>query len=112
MSDKNILAQWTYDHFLSLLLLYASYADFDYSPEEKEHILSYVPSDTLSEVEATFDKLGDYEQLQLIMTLKTQYIRSAKDKTKILSILKNHFASDGDYSKLESGLHQFLDRLL
>lgn len=112
MSDNQCQSSWSYDHFLCLVLLYASYADFEYSPEEKEHILSYVPTHILNEVETTFDTLGDFEQLDLIMNLKTRFVQSEDDKSQLFYVLKNHFNSDGDYSKLEESLYMFLEKLL
>lgn len=112
MSDINNKEKWSYDHFLSLVLLYASYADFEYTQDEKEHILSYVQPHILTEVETTFDKLGDFDQLNLIMNLKPQFVKTAEDKSQILHVLRNHFKSDGDYSKLEGNLYRFLEKLL
>ncbi len=112
MSDIKSQSDWSYDHFLCLVLLHASYADFEYTQEEKEHILSYVPSEILVEVETTFDKLSDFEQLNLIMNLKPRFVNSSDDKAKILHVLKDHFKSDGDYSKLEESLYLFLEKLL
>lgn len=112
MSINNSSQQWSYDHFLCLLLLYASYADLEYTADEKQHILSYVNLETLKEVEATFDKLGDYEQLELIINLKNRFVQSSEDKAQVLHVLRNHFKSDGDYSKLESSLYQFLEKLI
>lgn len=103
---------WTNDHFIAFVLLYASHADYDYSAEEKENILSLVNKKILSEVEAEFERLGDFAQLDLIMMLKKQFIKTSEDKLKILQHLNNHFAVDGDYSKLESGLYTFLEKLL
>ena len=112
MSINKSQEQWSYDHFLCLVLLYASYADLEYTKEEKEHILSYVQPNTLKEVETAFDKLGDFEQLNLIMNTKSRFIHSEEDKAQVLHVLKNHFKSDGDYSKLESSLYQFLEKLI
>ncbi len=112
MSDNKSQQEWTYDHFLCLVLLYASYADLEYTKDEKEHILSHVQPDTLKEVETAFDKLGDFEQLNLIMNTKSRFIKTSEDKAQVLHVLKNHFKSDGDYSKLESNLYQFLEKLL
>lgn len=93
-------------------MLYASYADYDYSEKEKENILSMVNQDILSEVEVEYDKLGDYAQLDLIMQLKKVFIKTEEDKSKILELLNTQFSADGDYSRLETGLYKFLEKLL
>lgn len=103
---------WSYDHFLCLVLLYASYADYEFSSAERTHILKFVNQAILEEVEDTFNRLGEYEQLDLILTLKKKYITSEEKRNQLLKILKGQFDSDGDYSKLENVLYQFLERLI
>ncbi len=106
------VSEWSYDHFVAYLMLYASYADYDYSQKEKENILSLVDKDILSEVEVEYERLGDYAQLDLIMQLKKQFVKTKEDKSKILQLLNTQFSADGDYSRLETGLYTFLEKLL
>lgn len=111
-ADEMPINDWSYDQFLCLVLLYASYADYEYTNDEREHILTFVDDSILEEVEQVFNKLGDYEQLDLILSLKQKYITSEQDRAKLLKILKGQFNSDGDFSKLENVLFKFLERLM
>jgi len=106
------VTSWSYDHFLGFLLLHASYADYEYTDDEKAHILTHINQDILEDVEAHFDTLGEYKQLDVILSLKRKFIHSSDDKEKVLQILKSHFKSDGDYSRLETNLYNFLSKLL
>lgn len=109
--SSKYLNEWSYDHFLSFFLVYASHADYEYTDNEKNHILNHVSQDVLSETEAAYLSLGDFEQLDLILQLKKKYLSTEEEKNKLLTILKAHFESDGDYSKLEFGLFKFLKKL-
>ena len=111
-SKRIDVKDWTYDRFLCFLLLYASYADYEFSDKQREQILTHVDHTVLDEVESVYNNLGEYEQLDMILTLKKKYISSSQDKSQLLALLKKQFNSDGDYSKLESVLYQFLDKLL
>jgi hypothetical protein len=103
---------WSLDHFVALILLYASHADYDYSTEEKEHILEHTSDTILAEVEKVFYGLGDYQQLDLIIKLKKKWVTSDDERDKLFGLLKRHFDADGDFSRLENSTLAFLNRLL
>ena len=103
---------WTQEQFIALLLLYASYADYEYSEEERNHILNFVQPYTLSTVEVLFNRLGEFRQLDLILKLKERFVKTSDERDQLLDLLNSHFHSDGEFTKLESGLYNFLKRLI
>lgn len=103
---------WSHQHFIAFLLIYAAYADYIYLESEREMILELVPECVLAESEAHFDKIGDFEQLQLIMELKEKYVKSSVDIELVKAMLMKLFRSDGIYSKAETYQNNFLERIL
>ena len=103
---------WSYDHFTAFLLIYAAYADYVYDHRERELILRYVSEKVVQECEEHFDRIGGFEQLQLVMKLKDKYVKSAVDITLLKAMLDKLFRSDGEYSKAESYQNDFLERIL
>lgn len=104
--------QWNYNEFLTFLLIYASYADMDFSQEEKDAIRSKVSSETFDKMFQIFNGMGDYECLQEIMNYKGLYFPTEDRKREILDEMKELFSSDGDFSSLEKNLLMFLKKLL
>ena len=103
---------WTYQEFITFLLIHASYADLEFTEPEHLAILKLVPQHTYDTVNTYYDKLGEYEQLQVIMTCKDRFIKTQEDKMKMMNLLSDQFIADGVVSKLELLLMDFLDRLI
>ncbi len=103
---------WSHDHFTAFLLIYAAYADYVYDQSEREIILQYVPEAILKESENHFDQISDFERLQLIMELKEKYVKSSVDIELVKAMLNKLYRSDGDYSRAETYLNNFLERIL
>ena len=114
MNTKNLSAQdeWTYDQFITFLLIHASYADLEFTESERQAILDKVNLETFQEVNEFYDKLGEYECLDFIMKHKDQFIPNEQEKLKVMNTLSEHFYADGTVSKLELLLLDFLDRLI
>ncbi len=103
---------WTYQEFITFLLIHASYADLEFTESEYLAILKHVPQQTFDTVNSHYDKLGEYEQLQVIMACKDRFIKTQEDKMKMMNLLSDQFKADGVVSKLELLLMDFLDRLI
>ncbi len=103
---------WTYDQFLTFLLIYASYADLDFSLSERKAILSRVDSSTFDEVNKLYEQLGEFERLDLIIKGKPTFYPDQIKKSELLNAISEHFYADGTVSKLELITLDFLDRLM
>ncbi len=104
--------QWNYDEFLAYLLIYASYADLEFSQQEKMIILQTVNEETFKELEQTYLSATDYERLKLILDHKGLYYPTLDQKKELLFKIKKLFEADGEFSRLEKSLSLFLEKLL
>lgn len=102
----------SYDQFIAFLLIYTSHADYDFGEEEKEYIKTKVDSVIYEEMYAYFLEQSEYGALQVILNHKSKFYNLPEKKKQILGMIKENFYSDGDYSKLEKNLLNFLDHLL
>lgn len=100
------------DEFMVFMLLYASYADYELSMKELTLIKSKYDGLLVDEVLSRFEKMSDYERLNYIMQNKSNYIRTNKDLDLLFEEINKQFNVDGDYSKLEKGLSNFLKHMM
>lgn len=102
----------TKKEFCILLLLDASYADLEFSKDEKSKIVENFGKEAFERVEAYYDSLGDYKRLDRIIQLRKQFYPGPQGKNEVLDMLKSHFLADGDYRKLEKSQYNFLKKML
>ena len=100
------------DEFMVFMLLYASFADYDISMKEIAHIKSKYDGLLVDNVLSKFEKMSDFERVNFIMQNKAAYIKTDEDLDEIFREIEVQFNADGDYSKLEKGLDNFLRHLL
>lgn len=106
------IAKWTYNEFITFLLIHASYADLEFTEPERQAILMLVSQEMFDEIYAYYNILGEYEKLEVIMTCKDRFILNQDDKLKMMNLLSDQFIADGVVTKLELLLMDFLDRLI
>ena len=106
------IAEWTYNEFITFLLIHASYADLEFTEPERLAILKLVSQEMFDEIYTYYNSLGEYEKLEVIMTSKDRFILSQDDKRKMMNLLSDQFIADGMVTKLELLLMDFLDRLI
>jgi hypothetical protein len=105
-------ATWSAEQFEAYLLIYASYADLEFTDDEKDAVIEQVGFETFQEVYAFFLSLGEYEKLNFIVSCKPLFFETENKKKQLLYLLNEHFKKDGEISKLEVNTLDFLDRLL
>lgn len=101
-----------YNEYLAFLLLYAADIDQQIKEEEKEIILTVVEQSEYKAIKKRFDKLNDYERIELIQSHKEEFISTEIDKEKILNDLKSIFLADDEYLAIEKAIFMYLKRLL
>lgn len=101
-----------YAEFMIFLLIYASYADYDLSVSEVNHIKTKFDPIMVDNILVKYDSMSDYERLNYIMKHKDPYLKTETDMENILKELKQQFESDGIYCQFEKGLHNFLKHML
>lgn len=107
---KNIT--WTYDEFLSFLLIYIAHVDMDFSEEEKQMIKTQVGEQTYNKMVATFDSMSDYKAYETILSYKDLYFSTPEKKNILIEKMKDLFFADADFNIMEKELLHFLERMM
>lgn len=101
-----------YNEYLSFLLLYAADIDQQINIDEKEIILEIVEQSEYKEIKKSFDKLNDFERIQIIMTNKEEFITTEAEREDIFKNLKRIFLADDQYMAVEQAIFMYLKKLL
>lgn len=100
------------EEFMVFMLLYASFADYEISIKEIALIKSKYDGLLVDNTLLKFERMTDFERVDYIMKNKGEHIKTDQDLERIFQQLNIQFEADGDYSKLEKGLTNFLKHLL
>ena len=103
---------WTHDEFMAFLLFYAANADMDCSDNERQMILSTITEGHLPEIEAEYNRLTDFERIQVIQFYKTKHYPSTSQKQEIMDALKKICNADGEYDQMERSMLLMLQKIL
>lgn len=106
------IEDWSEAEFIAYLLLYVSYADLEFSDDERAAIAEYVDKETFADIKDFQDRMGDFERLDFIVQAKPYFFPTEERKSALLKIIFEHCHIDGEFSKLESNLYEFLKRIL
>jgi len=101
-----------FNEYLAFMLLYAASVDLILELEEKELILKIVEQSEYKDIKKSFDKINDYERIQLIKKYKEQFITSEDIKRNVLLKIKDVFLADDQYLAIEKAIFLYLGRLL
>lgn len=109
---KTYLEKWSYDEFLTFLLMYASAADFTISDEEKKMMTDKIGHERYNQIAKLFKNQSDYESLQTILFFEDKYYPRPEDKEIILQDLKKLLLADRDLTTLESNMLLIMKKIL
>lgn len=112
MSEQENNYNWNYNEFCTYLLIYAAYADLEFSKPEKEAILKNIDQEHFDKIESVYLESSDFHRLQIIIDHKGLYYPTLSQKEELLQKMKALFEADGEYSYLEKNLLLFLTKLL
>lgn len=102
----------TIEQFNAFLLIHVSYADLEFSDSEKKSILELVDHETFTQVNKLYDSLGDYQRLEMLISNRAKHYPTPDSKNNLMTLISKQFQADGEVSKLETSLYQFLSHLL
>ena len=105
-------SSWTYEDFLTYLMLYAANADLVINEEEKEMLFTKVSLEDYGHVHKIFEKENDYERLQTIKSFKDSYYNTTQAQEKLLRDLKDMFMADEEYNSIENAFFMGLKKVL
>lgn len=103
---------YSYDEFICIALLYAANVNEEFTNEEKEAILVNVGKDTYDKMYGIFDKLSDFEALEIIIAHKGIHYPTPTRKQEVLDKIEVIFKADNDYDIVEKEIYRFLTNLL
>jgi hypothetical protein len=103
---------WTYQDFLSYMLIYAASSDLNISEEEREYIQKRVEKDEFKEILKCFNKHSDYERIEVVKTLGEKYSNDIGSKSELRKELIKLFYADDDYSILEKNFFLMIKKIM
>jgi len=107
MSDT----EWSYDDFITFVMIYAAYADFKIVEAEKDIIVDKIGLDRYIELYRFFRKNRDAENIAIIVDLKKKYIETPEQQAELFQYVNNIINADGIVNVLESQMKETLDFL-
>ncbi len=106
------LHKLTKEELSILLLIHGSYADLEFTEDEMDSIKSKFDINAFNKVRNIHDSLTDYQVLELVMAHKKEFFNTTQEKKALLDLLRNQFSADGEVTKLEANLVNFLERFM
>ena len=103
---------WTHDEFMAFLLFFVANADMECTDAERQMILNSIPEGHLPMIETEYNRLSDFERINVLQSYKGKYYESDAQKKDILDTLKNICKADGEYSTMEKNMVMMLKRIL
>ncbi len=107
-----ITSNWTYEEFLTFVLLYAASIDSIISEEEIDLIKGKVGDSTYERVQKIFHQVPDYECIQVILSYEDQYFPTKEKQETLIRQMQEIFLSDERYSVMEQNLIMIFRKLL
>lgn len=93
-------------------MFYGANADMECTDEERQMIISTIPEGHLPEVEKEYNRLSDFERIEVIQAYKPKYYVNDTGKKTILDKLKEICTADGEYDTMEKNMIMMLGRIL
>lgn len=103
---------WTYDEFLTFVMIYASYADEEIYEEQKELITDRVSEEKYNILLNYFLKNTDAINISLINEMKGEYLKSEDEVKTLLNTVFDTIRSNGFVNKQEKEMYDNLKFIL
>lgn len=103
---------WTYDEFLTFLLIYVAHVDMEFAEEEKAFIRRTGGTELFEKMLAKFNEVSDFQAYQTILDLKQTYYPDEQKKAELLEKIQLLFDADAEFNIMEKELLHFLERMM
>ncbi|MBD81212.1 MAG: hypothetical protein CL840_20000 [Crocinitomicaceae bacterium] len=110
--ERYNIDNWSYEDFLSFILVYAAYADTEVRQEEIEAIEERVDHAHFLNAKRVIEKLNDSERIDLILSFREKYFPTPEEHQKLFDDMKSIFLADGKFNQLEQIVLMYLRRIL
>ena len=104
--------KWSFKEFTTFLLIYVSYADEIFTPEEEAAIKKRIEEKNFQKILAEYNDKSDSERLDTILSYKGIYYPTAGQKNELVYLIKKQFMADGVFSFQEQKLFDLLNELI
>ncbi len=104
--------KWSYNEFLTFVMIYVGHVDIDFSDKEKSLITKAFGEETFNKMFKEFDVLSDFQAYETILSYKGVYYPTAEQKAEILEKVKQLTMEDGEFNVMERELIHFFERML
>lgn len=105
------ISNYTFKDFIAYVMIFAAGANFEISPEEKEHIVSKVGEDEFNAMLELFETHNDIESIEFILELEKLHVEEGEE-SQLLNVIKETIFADGEQDELEQNTFIALTRLL
>src|SRR5690606_24550133 len=103
---------WTYDDFITYLLIYASHADFIVTREEVRRIITETGRSEYNKINRIFEKQSDAEKAEVIAFFGMNHCTTNEELNSVLEQLQDLLFSDDSYKTEEQGFLFGVKKLL
>ncbi len=104
--------KWSKEEFICFILIYASYADLDFSQDEKQNIMHRISNGQFNDIMNEYHSMVDLEKIKIIELYKPMYYQNNSKQEELLSIIEEQFKIDGSYGLFEKALMEQLKRII
>lgn len=108
-----MIQEWTYEDFLTYLLLLGAHNDLDISEEERDQIVLKVGEEEFRKVKRIFEQHNDAQHIETVSRLYDKYEQQIGGKENLLKALKDMFTlNDRHEHVMDRFLIMMLKRIL
>lgn len=105
-------SDYSFNDFLTYLLIYAANVDAEYKANEIEHIVHFYGDESFLKMSDVYDEHTDAESLAFLQELRTHFTDVENFHQKVKDALVEVFKSDGEFSDIEKKSLHFLEEVL
>lgn len=103
---------WNQEEFIAYLLIYASYADGEFSLEERQMILNKVNNNSFHKIMAEYAMDDEDAKVEKIKAYEGIYYPTSVQKQELMHMVKQLFYSDNVFSDDEQDLWEKLREII
>ena len=103
---------YSFNDFLTYLLILAANADDEYKSSEIEHIVHFYGDESFIKMSDVYDAHSSDQHIQFLKDLKPQFTNEQDFHTRVKDALIDVFNSDGEFSDIEQVCLKFLEEEL
>lgn len=104
--------KYTFNDFLTYLLILAANADDEYKSNEIEHIVHFYGDESFKKMSDVYEAHSSDQHIQFLKDLKPQFAGEQDFHKRVKDALIDIFNSDGEFSDIEQVCLKFLEEEL